>query len=99
MAKDVNIIQMIKNKAHNSSYKAKSRAEENGVYVCTNKEKEEFEFIPLDQVIIKGVTLEQYIQNQKKEVQEEVNKLSTAVSTLSELVNALSKHMDNQRFL
>lgn len=99
MGKGINPIQMIKNKTHNSSYKAKLRAEENGVYVCTNKEKEEFEFISLDKVIIKGVTLEQYIQNVKDDLQKEINIYKQALKSLNESIQVLSKHIDDQRFL
>lgn len=99
MPKMINPIEKIKNEMHNSVYNAKSRAENNGVYICKSKEKKEFEFIPLEHVLIKGVTLEEYIQAQKDELQLEINSLNQAVATLKELVNSLSEHIDKQRFL
>lgn len=99
MPKNINPIKMIKNQVHNSSYNAKSKAKNNGVYICKDKEKKEFEFVPLESVIIKGVSLEQYIENQKKSLQNQIDSLSGAVLTLKGLVADLSKHIDNQRFL
>lgn len=99
MPQQTNPIQMIKNKIHNSSYNAKLRAEENGVYVCKDKKEKVFEFVPLEQVIIKGVTLEQYIHKEREELEKKISDLSLSVKTLKELVEALSKHIDNQRFL
>ena len=58
-----------------------------------------FEFIPLEQVIIKGVTLEQYIQNIKDDLQKEINTYKQALESLNESVRVLSKHIDDQRFL
>lgn len=99
MAKTINPIAIIKNQTHNSSYAAKRRAEQNGVYVCKDKEEKVFEFIPLEQVIIKGVTLEQYIQKIKDDLQKEINAYKQALQSLNESVQALSKHIDDQRFL
>lgn len=99
MGKTINPIQMIKNQVHNSSYKAKSRAEDNGVYICKNKEEKEFEFVPLENVIIKGVTLEQYIKNVEDKLHIEIENEKKAINNLKELVEALTEHIDKQRFL
>jgi hypothetical protein len=100
--------------ARMATYQAQKTALTNCVYVCTNKEKKTFEFIPLEEVVLFSNTdnemkLADYLvalQNTIKGLSQELanaNKkicvLDTNNKTLQNAVDKLSEYIDKQRFL
>lgn len=100
--------------ARMATFQAQKKALENCVYVCTNKEKNIFEFIPLDEVILFPDTPNQMklsayllgLQNTIKGLSSEITATKKDVSTLNAnnktlqtAVEKLSVYIDNQRFL
>ena len=97
-----------------ATYQAQKNALENCVFVCTNKEKKTFEFIPLDEVILfpdtkSKIKLSDYLlglQNTIKGVSQElvnaksdINTLNGNCKVLQDAVDKLADYIDKQRFL
>lgn len=106
--------QKIAEGARLATFQAQKQALTNCVYVCTNKEKKIFEFIPLDEVILFPDTPNQMklsayllgLQNTIKGLSQEILATKHDVATvnahnktLQEAVEKLSEYIDNQRFL
>ena len=100
--------------ARMATYQAQKTALTNCVYVCTNKEKKTFDFIPLEEVVLFSNTdnemkLADYLvalQNTIKGLSQELQNAKQNIKTLDgnnkflqEAISKLSKFVDNQRFL
>lgn len=97
-----------------ATYQAQKAALTNCVYVCTNKEKKTFEFIPLEEVVLfpntdNEMKLSDYLmglQNSIKGLSQELVHAKNDIITLNGnneflqlAVRKLSEFVDNQRFL
>lgn len=106
--------QKIAEGARLATFQAQKHALENCVYVCTNKEKKTFEFIPLDEVILfpdtnNKIKLSDYLlglQNTIKGLSQElvyaksdINTLNGNCKVLQDAVNKLADYVDKQQFL
>lgn len=100
--------------ARMATYQAQKTALTNCVYVCTNKEKKLFEFIPLEEVVLfpntnNEMKLSDYLtglQNSIKGLSQELQNAKQDIKILDgnnkflqEAVSKLSEFVDNQRFL
>lgn len=100
--------------ARMATYQAQKTALTNCVYVCANKEKKTFEFIPLEEVVLfpntdNEMKLSDYLmglQSSIKGLSQELVHAKKDIQTLDgnnkflqEAVSKLSVFVDNQRFL
>ena len=60
--------QLKENLIHVNSQKAKRSAIQDGVFICKNKAKNEFEFIPLEEVIYQGKPLKTALNSLQEQI-------------------------------
>jgi hypothetical protein len=78
------------NQIHVNSEKAKKSAKQFGVFVCTNKEKNEFEFVPLEEVIYEGKPLKDVIEAFRSDIRilnEENHRILSIMKSINDQVN------------
>jgi hypothetical protein len=105
--KNMDYKERIQEGARMATYQAQKTALTNCVYVCTNKEKKLFEFIPLEEVVLfpntdNEMKLSDYLmglQSSIKGLSQDIQTLNGNNIVLQEAVSKLSEFVDNQRFL
>ena len=83
-----------------ATWSAQKQALTNCVYLCTNKEAKQFEFVPLDEVTLfpntdKEVKLSVYLSN----MVQRITTLEKQNESLSKGLEKLAEYVDSQRFL
>ena len=99
--------QRIQEGAKHATWTAQKSALTNCVFVCTNKEKKLFEFIPLEEVILfpnsaNEIKLSEYfisVQNSIKELKNKLADKEVEINNLKTSLIELANYIDNQRFL
>lgn len=93
---------------------ARQQAYTNHVYICVNKQTNQFAFVPLEEVVIfpnseKPMKLKDYLNSLETtinglsksllDVKQDLGRVEKNNQTLLKSVEALSEFIDNQRFL
>lgn len=97
-----------------ATVQARHTAITNHVYACVDKKNNQFEFIPLEDVVLfpqtdNPIKLKDYIEslettinglsNSLKTVKQDLRRLEANNQVLTKAVESLSEHIDKQRFL
>lgn len=83
-----------------ATWSAQKRAVTNCVYVCTNKEKKQFDFVPLEDVVLYPNTENEIkLSTYLLDVQRRVQVLEKQNNSLNKAIERLAEYVDSQRFL
>lgn len=85
--------QLKENLIHVNSQKAKRSAIQDGVFICKNKAKNEFEFIPLEEVIYQGKPLKSALNSLEKQIKDLNEIVDKKIEILTEQMNSNQKQM------
>lgn len=97
-----------------ATVQARQQAVTNHVYICVNKQTNQFAFVPLEEVVIfpnsnKPIKLKDYLNSLEttinglstslSSVKQELTQIKNNNTTLATAVEKLSEFIDNQKFL
>lgn len=85
--------QLKENLIHVNSQKAKKSAIQDGVFICSNKAKNEFLFIPLEDVMYQGKPLRIALNSLEKQIKDLNEMVDKKIEMLTEQMNSNQKQM------